>query len=180
MPHKENSGSKSITSRFCLENGDVQTNVKSMQKYYNTKVEIFKYLPVNLPDKTGAERRTGEAFESPGPAKKKRPPNGECTDCPVAVCIRTGCIPQPEDSPTGCPFGDGSVFGRNDWGTRLHFCRRQKLRSCRHPAGGKQQSTGLLHLIFESHSPAKKKDHPMGGLSFLVETGGLEPSTSCV
>ena len=29
-------------------------------------------------------------------------------------------------------------------------------------------------------TPPKKKDHLMGGLSFLVETNGLEPSTSCV
>ena len=37
-----------------------------------------------------------------------------------------------------------------------------KLRSCRRPAGGKQQSTGLLHPIFESVSPKHKKDTPEG------------------
>ena len=35
-------------------------------------------------------------------------------------------------------------------------------------------------ILFSSPVSSKKKDHPMGGLSFLVETGGLEPSTSCV
>ena len=34
--------------------------------------------------------------------------------------------------------------------------RGQKLRCCRHPAGGKQQSTGLLHLIFRVPSSCKE------------------------
>lgn len=34
---------------------------------------------------------------------------------------------------------------------------------------------------FESYpAPPKKKNHTIGVVSFLVETGGLEPSTSCV
>ena len=48
---------------------------------------------------------------------------------------------------------------------------------------------GSLHVQFPpagdtvcnaDRTPPKKKDYLMGGLSFLVETNGLEPSTSCV
>ena len=103
------------------------------------------------------------SFRVPRSEPNKKPhPDGCVRNNLIPVYIPDGCIPESKDSPTDCPFGDGSVFGRNDWGTRLHFCRRQKLRCCRHPAGGKQQSTGLLQLIFESPSPAKKKRPPNG------------------
>ncbi len=51
------------------------------------------------------------------------------------------------------------------------------------PTGGKQQSTGLLHLDwFESCclNTYTKKDTTQWVVSFLVETTGLEPVTSCV
>ncbi len=56
-------------------------------------------------------------------------------------------------------------------------------RSRRHSAGGGQQSTGLLHLDwFESRAANTytQKDTTLLVVSFLVETTGLEPVTSCV
>ena len=41
---------------------------------------------------------------------------------------------------------------------------------CRHPAGGKQQSTGLLQLIFESPS-IKKKKSKLNEFGFLLFGG---------
>ena len=60
---------------------------------------------------------------------------------------------------------------------RLHFCLWQKLRSCRHRAGGKQDSTGVLHFTFESLPLHKTKQPIPKGIScFVVGEDGFEPS----
>ena len=48
--------------------------------------------------------------------------------------------------------GAGTRGGR----IRLHFCLWQKLRSFRHQAGGKEDSTGVLHFTFESVTMQKE------------------------
>ena len=51
-----------------------------------------------------------------------------------------------------------------------------KSRCCRRPAGGKQQSTGLLHSNrFESPTTTKKSRYPDGYLDYLAEDEGFEP-----
>ena len=61
----------------------------------------------------------------------------------------------------------------NDGGFDLHFLllSKRKYLCCRRPAGGKQCSTGALHLDgFESHHlpKAKRKSTPNGVLFFLA------------
>ena len=59
-------------------------------------------------------------------------------------------------------------------GIDSHFCLRQKL-WCRHRlAGGKQQSTGLLH--FYCSIPIKKEHHRVVVLS-LERVMGIEPTS---
>ena len=53
-------------------------------------------------------------------------------------------------------------------GIDLYFCRWQKLLCCRHRAGVKQQSTGLLYLDRSIPQATKKKDHPKGWSFFLA------------
>ena len=68
-------------------------------------------------------------------------------------------------------------------GLNLHFhcCENKGSVQCLH--WSQQQSAGLLHINgFESIrlNANTKKDTTRWVVSFLVETNGLEPSTSCV
>ena len=73
--------------------------------------------------------------------------------------------------------GKATVNVKREGRIRLHFCRWQKLRSCRHRAGGKQDSTGVLHFTFESLPLHKTKQPIPKGIScFVVGEDGFEPS----
>ena len=69
-----------------------------------------------------------------------------------------------------------TVFGTPE-GIRLHFRRWQKSMCCRHLAGGKQQSTGLLHLIVQIPSLQKNNREAKASLLFLARPKGFEPPT---
>ena len=61
------------------------------------------------------------------------------------------CLPQPGEA-----------------GLDLHFCFQQKLLCCRHRAGGKQMSTGHLHLDgFESCFSLPNKKERLSPLFFI-------------
>ena len=63
-------------------------------------------------------------------------------------------------------------------GVDLHFAYA-KLLCCHRPAGGKQQSTGLLHLNrFDSLSYTKERSPPLGGDLSLEQGTGVEPAQS--
>ncbi len=51
------------------------------------------------------------------------------------------------------------------------------LRCCRRRAGGKQQSTGLLHFNFRVPPGESKTVYPQRDTPFLVRQKGLEPPT---
>jgi len=73
----------------------------------------------------------------------------------------------------------GRFIMEQDTGVDLHFLPRggRKLRICRHRAGGKQMSTGHLHLEwFDSPTRPNKKEVLQAPLFYLEQDTGVEPA----
>ena len=89
---------------------------------------------------------------------------------PPAYCIEMGSRPPPDQKREDA-IGTFS-FGR-DWGPRYIMVSVPSSRD----------RTGVHRTPvwnFSRPPPDQKREDAFGIISFLVETGGLEPSTSCV
>ena len=71
-----------------------------------------------------------------------------------------------------------------DWGTRLHFLLHKQEKIDVLPPSSRRQAIVHRTIAFNFRVPAflgeKEKTTLWVVFLFLVETGGLEPSTSCV